>query len=234
MAATLLLVFRSRLRLLPLAIALAAAGITFGALSLVGGTLTMASIAVLPILIGLAVDYAIQFQSRARGGARVAGPSARAVRGRRPRARPLGAPTIASRRSRPRPASSCCCSRRCRWSAASGCCSWSASSSRSSARSPLASAAIVLADRDGGVARRLACAEPARSCAAPARDPSVPAGCEPLAARGARLRARRRVEVGRARDRHGHHARPGACSRSARCWRCSAGSPTRRPRSSPT
>src|SRR5581483_1587637 len=64
MAATLLLIFRARMRLLPLAIALAAAGITFGALSLVGGSLTMASIAVLPILIGLAVDYAIQFQSR--------------------------------------------------------------------------------------------------------------------------------------------------------------------------
>jgi uncharacterized protein len=64
MAATLLLVFRSRLRLLPLALALGAAALTFGLLGLVGGTLTMASIAVLPILIGLAVDYAIQFQAR--------------------------------------------------------------------------------------------------------------------------------------------------------------------------
>ncbi len=64
MAVTLLLVFRARLRLLPLAIALAAAGIAFGIAALTGGTLTMASIAVLPILIGLAVDYAIQFQSR--------------------------------------------------------------------------------------------------------------------------------------------------------------------------
>ncbi len=64
MGATLLIVFRSRLRLLPLAIALAAAGITFGALPLVGASLTMASIAVLPIMIGLAVDYAVQFQSR--------------------------------------------------------------------------------------------------------------------------------------------------------------------------
>jgi predicted RND superfamily exporter protein len=64
MAATLLLVFRSRLRLLPLAVALAAAATTFGLLGLVGGELTMASIAVLPILIGLAVDYAIQFQAR--------------------------------------------------------------------------------------------------------------------------------------------------------------------------
>jgi predicted RND superfamily exporter protein len=64
MAVTLLLVFRSRLRLLPLVLALAAAAIVFGLLALVGGTLTMASIAVLPILIGLAVDYAIQFQAR--------------------------------------------------------------------------------------------------------------------------------------------------------------------------
>jgi hydrophobe/amphiphile efflux-3 (HAE3) family protein len=64
MAATLLLVFRSRLRLLPLALALAAAAITFGLLALLGGALTMASIAVLPILIGLAVDYAIQLQAR--------------------------------------------------------------------------------------------------------------------------------------------------------------------------
>jgi uncharacterized protein len=64
MAATLALVFRSRLRLLPLALALAAAAMTFGALFLAGGDLTMASIAVLPVLIGLAVDYAIQFQAR--------------------------------------------------------------------------------------------------------------------------------------------------------------------------
>ena len=64
MAATLALVFRTRLRLLPLALALAAAGLTFGALSLAGGSLTMASIAVLPVLIGLAVDYAIQFHAR--------------------------------------------------------------------------------------------------------------------------------------------------------------------------
>jgi len=65
MGLALLVVFRRRLRLLPLAIALAASGITFGAMSLIGASLTMASIAVLPILIGLAVDYAIQFQSRA-------------------------------------------------------------------------------------------------------------------------------------------------------------------------
>jgi predicted RND superfamily exporter protein len=64
MGLTLLLVFRSRWRLLPLAIALAAAALTFGLLELVGGSLTIASIATLPILIGLVVDYAIQLQAR--------------------------------------------------------------------------------------------------------------------------------------------------------------------------
>jgi hydrophobe/amphiphile efflux-3 (HAE3) family protein len=64
MALALLLVFRSRPRLLPLALALATAAITFGVFGLLGGTLTMASIAVLPILIGLAVDYSIQLQAR--------------------------------------------------------------------------------------------------------------------------------------------------------------------------
>ena len=94
MAATLALVFRTRLRLLPLALALAAAAATFGALSLAGGSLTMASIAVLPVLIGLAVDYAIQFQARFDE-----------ARGRRPRPDPeeaaeaaagAGGPTIAT------------------------------------------------------------------------------------------------------------------------------------------
>jgi uncharacterized protein len=64
MALVLLLVVSRPLRLLPLALALSAAAITFGVLSLLGGSLTMASIAVMPVLIGLAVDYAIQFQAR--------------------------------------------------------------------------------------------------------------------------------------------------------------------------
>jgi hydrophobe/amphiphile efflux-3 (HAE3) family protein len=64
MALALSLIFRGRPRLLPLAIALLAAALTFGALSVVGASLTVASIAVLPVLVGLAVDYAIQFQSR--------------------------------------------------------------------------------------------------------------------------------------------------------------------------
>jgi predicted RND superfamily exporter protein len=67
MALALSLVFRTHPalpRLLPLGVALLAAALTFGALSLVGASLTVASIAVLPVLVGLAVDYAIQFQSR--------------------------------------------------------------------------------------------------------------------------------------------------------------------------
>jgi len=64
MAATLGLVFGARPRLLPLGLAVLACALTFGALSLVGAPLTMASIAVLPVLVGLAVDYSIQFQSR--------------------------------------------------------------------------------------------------------------------------------------------------------------------------
>ena len=64
MAASLGLVFTGRPRLLPLALAVVATALTFGALALVGGSLTVASVAVLPVLVGLAVDYAIQFQSR--------------------------------------------------------------------------------------------------------------------------------------------------------------------------
>ncbi len=105
MAATLALVFRSRLRLLPLLLALAASAMTFGALYLAGGDLTMASIAVLPVLIGLAVDYAIQFQARfdeeaARGTRSVRTRPSRVLTARRrertpprPRPRPAGPPS---------------------------------------------------------------------------------------------------------------------------------------------
>jgi hydrophobe/amphiphile efflux-3 (HAE3) family protein len=64
MGLVLSLIFRGRPRLLPLAIAVLAAALTFGALALWGASLTMASVAVLPVLVGLSVDYAIQFQSR--------------------------------------------------------------------------------------------------------------------------------------------------------------------------
>jgi uncharacterized protein len=97
MAVTLAVVFRARLRLLPLVVALAAAALTFGALSVVGASLTMASIAVLPVLIGLAVDYAIQLQSRVQeeeraGGEAGAAPLQAAV----DRTAARGAPTVAT------------------------------------------------------------------------------------------------------------------------------------------
>jgi len=92
MAGTLALVFRARLRMLPLALALAAAGLAFGAVALVGGSLTMASVAALPVLIGLAVDYAIQFQSRFEEGIAAGLSSEQAA----PTAAAAGGPTIAS------------------------------------------------------------------------------------------------------------------------------------------
>jgi hydrophobe/amphiphile efflux-3 (HAE3) family protein len=66
MAVALILLFGGPLALMPLGIALAAAAVTFGAVALAGADLTLAALAALPILIGLAVDYAIQFQSRTR------------------------------------------------------------------------------------------------------------------------------------------------------------------------
>ncbi|PTL56566.1 efflux RND transporter permease subunit [Paraconexibacter algicola] len=91
MALTLALVFRARLRLLPLVVALAATAVTFGVLSLVGASLTMASIAVLPILIGLAVDYAIQLHARLEEERRAAaGDLDRAI----DRVAAAGAPTV--------------------------------------------------------------------------------------------------------------------------------------------
>ncbi|MEJ7892547.1 MAG: MMPL family transporter [Solirubrobacteraceae bacterium] len=65
MALVLPLVFRgARFRMLPLAVALGAAGIVGGLMSLLGIQLTLASMAVLPVLLGLGVDYAIQYQAR--------------------------------------------------------------------------------------------------------------------------------------------------------------------------
>jgi hydrophobe/amphiphile efflux-3 (HAE3) family protein len=81
MALVLLLVFRSRVRLVPLVVALGAVAVLFGAMAIVGARLTMASIAVLPVLLGLGVDYAIQLQSRMEEegdpplAARLAGPT---------------------------------------------------------------------------------------------------------------------------------------------------------------
>ena len=182
MAATLALVFRTRLRLLPLALALAAAAMTYGALSLAGGGLTMASIAVLPVLIGLAVDYAIQFQAR-HDEARGRGLDEREAAARRPR--PAG------RRSPPRAwpppsASWCCCCRRCRWCAASARWWCSASCWRWRARSPPASprwCASAATEQRPACSR--ACA-PARGAAATGSP--APGRAQAVARRWARVR----------------------------------------------
>jgi hydrophobe/amphiphile efflux-3 (HAE3) family protein len=87
MAGVLALVFRRRLRLVPLVVALGAVALTFGLMALVGAPLTMASIAVLPVLLGLAVDYAIQYQARIPDPPSAAG-ALRAAR--------AGVPTIAT------------------------------------------------------------------------------------------------------------------------------------------
>jgi predicted RND superfamily exporter protein len=64
MALALGLVFGGRPRLLALAVAALAVALVFGGLALVSGQLTIAQVAVLPVLVGLTVDYTIQFQSR--------------------------------------------------------------------------------------------------------------------------------------------------------------------------
>jgi hydrophobe/amphiphile efflux-3 (HAE3) family protein len=65
MAIALLIVFPAELRLLPLALALMAAAITYGLLALTGRSIGVGAVAVLPVLVGLAVDYSIQFHARA-------------------------------------------------------------------------------------------------------------------------------------------------------------------------
>jgi predicted RND superfamily exporter protein len=69
MALALLAVFRRRLRLLPLAIALAAVAVTFGLTGIAGGRLTLAEVAAFPVLLGLGVDYGVQFRSGTPRGA---------------------------------------------------------------------------------------------------------------------------------------------------------------------
>ena len=220
MAIVLLLVFRARLRLLPLAIAMAAAGITFGVLWLSGGTLTMADIAVLPVLIGLAVDYGIQFQSRVGEELREGDGALAALR----RAATAGAPAIAVA------------------ALATG------TGFLVLLLSPVpmvrgfglllvAGVGIALLCALAGVAaatvlaeRRVAgCAPPGaarrRSCATPLR-----AG----AGGGPPLRSAPRAPDARRRSRPASSLGPDGCWRSERSWRCSAGSPTPRRRCRPT
>ncbi|HYM45659.1 MAG TPA: MMPL family transporter [Solirubrobacteraceae bacterium] len=79
MAIALSLIFRGRPRLAPLGVALLATALTFGGLSLIGASLTVAQVAVLPVLVGLAVDYAIQFQSRVSEALAEGAPDVRAA-----------------------------------------------------------------------------------------------------------------------------------------------------------
>jgi uncharacterized protein len=79
MAITLLFVLPRPLRLLPLGVALSAGALTLGLVALFGGSLTVGAIAMLPVLVGLAVDYAIQFQARFNEARAEGAPPGRAV-----------------------------------------------------------------------------------------------------------------------------------------------------------
>jgi uncharacterized protein len=79
MALTLLLILPRPLRLLPLGVAVAAGAMTMGLVGLFGGSLTVGAIAMLPVLVGLAVDYAIQFQARFNEARSEGAPPGRAV-----------------------------------------------------------------------------------------------------------------------------------------------------------
>lgn len=93
MAIALSLIFRGRPRLLPLGMALLASALTFGVLALLSSSLTVAQVAVLPVLVGLAVDYAIQFQSRV---AEILSTGVTDTRAAVREAARMGAPTIAT------------------------------------------------------------------------------------------------------------------------------------------
>jgi predicted RND superfamily exporter protein len=79
MALTLLLILPRPLRLLPLGVAVAAGAMTMGLVAVFGGSLTVGAIAMLPVLVGLAVDYAIQFQARFNEARAEGAPPGRAV-----------------------------------------------------------------------------------------------------------------------------------------------------------
>ena len=64
MALALGLAFPVRSRLLPLGLALLSAALVFGGMALFGLSFTVAAVGGVPVLIGLAVDYAVQLQAR--------------------------------------------------------------------------------------------------------------------------------------------------------------------------
>ena len=65
MALALGFAFRVSFRLLPLTLALASAAGVFGGMALLGLPLTVAAVGGVPVLIGLSVDYAVQYQASA-------------------------------------------------------------------------------------------------------------------------------------------------------------------------
>ena len=126
-------------------------------------------------------------------------PGARATSGGARRGRARGRCRRSPPRRSPRsPASSCCCSRPCRWSRASGCCSCSAS-----ARASL----LALTGGHGRARARRAPARQRRRCARSLRGAGELRGARelarraPLAAAGPRRRARRRRVLGARRSR---------------------------------
>ena len=97
MALTLLFVLPRPLRLLPLGVAISAGGLTLGLVALFGGSLTVGAIAMLPVLVGLSVDYAIQFQARFNEARAEGAPPGRAVAGAAVRGGPvIGAACVAT------------------------------------------------------------------------------------------------------------------------------------------
>ncbi|MEI6447878.1 MAG: MMPL family transporter [Actinomycetes bacterium] len=65
MAIALGLAFRVSFRLLALILALTSTAVVFGGMAILGLPLTVAAVGGVPVLIGLAVDYAVQYQARA-------------------------------------------------------------------------------------------------------------------------------------------------------------------------
>ena len=192
-------------------------------LSLLGASLTMASIGCCRCSSASAVDYAIQLQTRIQEEQR-AGDGLRGGRARGPRA-PARRRWPPRRPPAPR-ASLCSCCRPCRWCAASGCCSSAASRSRWATALTLGVAALALGDRHAPRRRRCARAlTPAFArgrgdrWAATARSRGARAGASRRAAAPSRSRQRRPGRVLVVGD--GHRGR-----RLGR-W-------TRRPASSPT
>jgi len=64
MVIILLITYRVKMRLLPIVMILFAVVVTVGIMGWLNIGLTMVSMAVFPVLIGLGIDYFIQFQTR--------------------------------------------------------------------------------------------------------------------------------------------------------------------------